>query len=417
MSLAVATDQWYHRYMVRRQGFVFALKTNEREATMLRQFAGCCRFVWNDVLALNDLRHERGDSRMGYSAACGYLASLKTEHAWLRDAHSQPLQQTLKDLERAYSNAFDPKLRARFPAFKKRGRQIGIRFPQGFNLTNNAVYLPKLGWIGYRASRAILGVPKSVTVYEKAGRWYISVLAEREVDVPQHPSQSVIGIDLGVNVFAALSNGEMHGALTPFARLKRKVAHVQRKLSRQTKFSRNWRKTRARISRLHVRIANVRDDANNKLSTMISKNHAIVCIEDLRVVNMTASARGTAAKPGKNVAQKSGLNRAILDQGWAAFGRMLGYKLAWSGGLLIRVDPRNTSRECPACGHISSENRPSQERFLCMHCGRTENADFNAAINIRNRGLVLIQGGTSPGAPVERSTSAAKQETRSGHAA
>ncbi|MHB8703181.1 MAG: RNA-guided endonuclease InsQ/TnpB family protein [Candidatus Tyrphobacter sp.] len=403
--------------MIRRQGYIFELKRNNREATTLRRFAGCCRFVWNELLAMNELRHERGEKRLGYSAACKYLASIKNEHPWLADVHSQPLQQALKDLSRAYANFFDPNLRAQFPAFKKKGQHVGVRFPQGFRITNNAVYLPKLGWLGYRASRKIDGTPKSVTVYEKAGRWFVSILTEREVETPRHPSNAVVGIDLGVKVFAALSTGETIAGPNAFAKLSRRLAHLQRELARRERFSKSWRTTKANISRLYARIANVRADAINKHSTKISKNHAVVIVEDLRIGNMTKSAKGTRENPGKNVAQKSGLNRRILDQGWGAFARMLDYKLAWQGGLLVRVDPRNTSRTCPSCGHVAAENRTTQERFVCVNCGRTANADVNAAIVIRERGLKLIQGETTPGVPVERSTNAVKQETRSGYAA
>ena len=403
--------------MIRRQGYVFELRLNNREATTLRRFAGCCRFVWNELLAMNELRHERGEQRLSYSTACGHLASIKDEYPWLAEVHSQPLQQSLKDLSRAYANFFNPKLRTRFPAFKRKGQHVGVRFPQGFQVANNAVYLPKVGWLGYRASRKIEGAPKSITVYEKAGRWFASILTEREIEVPYHRSDSIIGIDLGVKVFAALSNGEKVVGPNAFARLERALAHLQRRLARQTKFSKNWRRTKNRISRLYVRIANVRSDAINKHSTTISKNHAVVIVEDLRIGNMTKSARGTVEEPGKNVAQKSGLNRRILDQGWGAFARMLGYKLAWHGGLLVLVDPRNTSRTCPACGHVAAENRTTQERFVCVNCGRTENADVNAAINIRERGLALIQGGTTPGVSVEGAKRSLKQETRSGREA
>ena len=392
---------------------MFELKPKIRTISRLRRFLGCSRFVWNEVLAMNELRHDRGEKLLTYKMSCEYLVHLKAEYPWLSDVHSQPLQQTLKDLARAYDNFFNPKLRARPPAFKKPGRHIGIRFPQGFKTTNNAVYLPKIGWIGYRTSRTILGTPKSVTVYEKAGRWFVSILTEREVEMPQHPSQSVVGIDLGVAIFAALSDGQKIGGPNAFARFSRSVAHLQRELSRRTKFGKNWTKTKTKISKLHVRISNVRNDALHKLSTTISKNHAVVFIEDLRIGNMTRSARGTVEQPGKKVAQKRGLNRVILDQGWGTFGSMLDYKLAWNGGMLVRVDPTNTSRTCPECGHVAAENRKTQDRFVCVNCGLTENADVNAAINIRERGLTLIQGGTSPGVPVERSMNATKQETRS----
>ncbi|HVS45611.1 MAG TPA: transposase [Verrucomicrobiae bacterium] len=150
--------------MVRRQGYRFRMKPTLLETECLRRFVGCSRFVWNELLAMNDLRHERREKRLGYSAMCEYLVYLKNENPFLREVHSQPLQQTLKDLAIAYQRACDPKLSARFPRFKKRGRPQGIRFPQGFQIDGSGVYLPKIGWIGFRKSREIEGAPKNVTV-------------------------------------------------------------------------------------------------------------------------------------------------------------------------------------------------------------------------------------------------------------
>lgn len=136
---------------------------------------------------------------------------------------------------------------------------------------------------------------------------------------------------------------------------------------------------------MHHRIASIRKDALHKASMAISKNYAVVVLEDLRVANMSKSAAGTIESPGKNVAAKCELNRRILDQGWFEFRRQLGYKLGWLGGSLLVVDPKNTSRTCSACGHVATENRQTQEAFVCITCEHAANADTNAAINILGR--------------------------------
>lgn len=141
---------------------------------------------------------------------------------------------------------------------------------------------------------------------------------------------------------------------------------------------------------MHHKIANIRKDYLHKISNKISKNHAIVYVEDLKVANMSKTAKGTVEAPGKNVRQKSGLNRAILDQAWYEFRRQLEYKLAWNGGFLVAVPPQNTSRTCPCCGHIAKENRQTQADFECVDCGYTENADVVGAINILNRGQAIL---------------------------
>jgi putative transposase len=166
-------------------------------------------------------------------------------------------------------------------------------------------------------------------------------------------------------------------------------------MSRKVKFSSNWKKAKVRVQRIHIGIANARKDFLHKTTTTISKNHALVCIEDLQVRNMSRSSKGTVEQPGKKVSQKSGLNRAILDQGWGEFRRQLGYKLAWNGGMLLAVPPHHTSQTCPACGHVSKDNRQTQASFLCVDCGYENHADVVGAINVLARGHRVLACGES----------------------
>jgi len=389
--------------MIRLQGYRFRLKPRPAAASLLRQFVGCSRFVWNTILAENETRFEMGDPlTTSYSAFCDRLKTLKARHEFLRGVHSQPLQQTLRDLAGAYQRAFNPKLAAEMPTFKKKQNAQGIRFPQGFKVERNGVYLPKIGWVAFRvtkrtAKRKVLGEVKNVTVRLEAGKWYVSFQTEREVPEPVHEnSGSAVGIDVGVVRFAALSDETFCEGANAFQRHERRLAVLQRRLARKVKFSANWRKAKARITAIHSQIANIRKDQIHKASSTISKNHAIVVMEDLRITNMTASAAGIIEEPGRNVAAKSGLNRRILDQGWGELRRQIGYKLDWLGGTLLLVDPRNTSRTCNACGHVSADNRVAQSAFKCVECGHASNADTNAAKNILGRaGQARIACGVS----------------------
>ena len=202
------------------------------------------------------------------------------------------------------------------------------------------------------------------------------------VEIPKHPSDSEIGIDAGIKCFAAFSDGTMIEGVNSFRKHEERLATEQKKLSRKQKRSQNWKKQKRKLSRLHHRIANVRNDFLHKLSTEICKSHARVYVEGLQVRNMSASARGTIDDPGMNVKAKSGLNKSILDQGWYEFQRQLGYKLDWQGGTLVEVDYRHTSQRCSCCGYTSKQNRLSQAFFRCQACGHEENADVNAAKNI-----------------------------------
>lgn len=375
------------------QACKFQLRPKAGQENLMRRFAGCCRFVWNRALALEKDAYETNGKRLGYCELAGKLKDWKKEYAFLSEAHSQILQQVLKDLDRAYRNFFAK--RADFPRFKKKGGRDAFRYPQGFKLDekNDRIFLPKIGWVRYRNSRRIEGTPKNVTVSLSAGKWYVSIQTEREVPEPAHPSQSAVGIDLGVARFATFSDGSFVSSPHSFRRHEKKLAKLQRRLSRRTKFSANWRKLKAKIQRLHRKTANIRNDFLHKLTTTISKNHALVVLEDLNVQNMSRSASGTLETPGKNVRAKAGLNKSILDQGWYEFRRQLEYKLRWLGGQLRVVPPQYTSQTCSRCGCIDKQNRTTQARFHCLACGFESNADHNAALNILAAGLAVTACG------------------------
>ena len=371
--------------MIIRKGYKFRLKTNAEHERLFRLFSGHCRFLWNKALALQMARLERKTPLLSYQDLAGLLKLWKRseEYGFLQEVHSQAEQQVLKDLDRAL---WDGLKRVKgMPRFRKKGQHDSFRYPQGFEIKGNRMYLPKIGWVGFFKSQDIQGKPKNVTVSRRGRHWYVSIQTEREVSEPVHVSTSKVGIDLGVKRFATLSDGSFYEPLDSFRKLEEKVAKRQRKLSRKAKFSNNWRKQKDKIARLHLRIADVRNDYLHKVSSEISKNHAIIAMEDLRVRNMSTSAKGSVESPGRNVRQKAGLNKAILDQGWYTFRRMLSYKLAWAGGVLELVSPQHTSQTCPECGHVSKENRVSQEVFSCVACGFEENADWVAAINILQR--------------------------------
>ena len=211
---------------------------------------------------------------------------------------------------------------------------------------------------------------------------------------------------MGVKRFATLSDGSHIEPLSSFKRHEKALAKAQRQMSRKEKFSSNWKKAKARVQKIQNRIANVRKDFLHKTTTTLSKNHALAVVEDLQVGNMSKSAAGTADAPGRKVRQKAGLNKAILDQGWFEFRRQLTYKLAWAGGQLVAVPPHNTSRKCPACHHVSADNRMTQAEFKCVACGFEANANHVGAINVLSRWLERDEGQDTAGAPARCASTA-----------
>ena len=373
--------------MMIRKAFQYKLRVNANQDAILVRMAGCKRFAWNKALELNLNRLNQSIPILRYNDLAGFAKLWKQseEYGFLKTCYSQALQQGLKDLDLAFRDAFDPNQPFKhLPRFKKRGKSVdSLRFPQGFKIDQNRVYLPKVGWMKFRQSRAIQGTPKNVTVKKHADGWFVSVQTELDIEKPTHPSTSAVGVDFGVANLAVLSDGTTFLPLkNQLAKYERKLKQAQRALARKVKFSNNWQKQKGRIGKLHRKIARCRHDALHKISTAISKTHAMIAIENLNVSGMTTSAKGTVDHPGTNVSAKSGLNRSILDHGWAIFRNMLEYKQAWRGGEVIAVNPAHTSQQCPECGHTDPSNRLSQSRFECRACGHTQHADWVGARNI-----------------------------------
>lgn len=377
--------------MQRFQSYKFELRPNGGQLDQMRRIAGCCRFVFNQALAIQIQRREQGLPELTLAELCLRLAEWRRrpESTWLGDAPIRSLRQALGNLERAYARY--NRRQAQFPRFKKKGRSDGFRCsdPNELKLdqVNGRILLPRVGWLRYRHSRKVLGRLMNVTVSSSGEKWFVSILATRQVEPPVARGPAV-GIDMGIVRFATLSDGRFYAPLNSFRRHEKALAAAQRALSRKTKYSSNWRKEKSRVQRIHVRIANARGDYLHKISNAISQNHAVVCVEDLRVSAMSQSDGARA---------KRGLNKSILDQGWFEFRRQLEYKLRWNGGRLIAVSPRRTSITCPRCKHVGKENRLSQAQFECAVCGLQENADLVGALNVLRAGHArLACAETSP---------------------
>jgi putative transposase len=329
---------------------------------------------------------------------------------FLKQAHSQAEQQKLMDLSKAFKDFFAGK--KGFPRFKKKGRHDSFRMPQSVRIEGRHIHVPKLGKIRFRKSRDLEGVLKNATFSKRGGHWFVSLQTENELVDPIHSSSSEVGIDMGIVKFATLSTGELVQPIDSFRRLEGQMRTAQRDMARKKRFSNNWKKQKAVITRLHIRIADTRNDFLHKISTAISKNHAVVYIEDLKVRNMSASACGSVQEPGRNVRSKAGLNKAILDQGWFEFRRQLSYKEQWRGGRVIPVPPQYTSCTCAHCGHVSANSRLTQAQFVCVACRHEDDADVNAAKNIMRAGQALsVCGAGSLGPAVKQKPGASRERS------
>ena len=423
------------------KAYKFRLEPNAEQEVILNNLVGSARFVWNQVLAVSFEMFAKNEF-INATNLVNKIMDIKAnpEFAFLKtSSNAVSLQQKIRDLASAWSRFFDSKVHARLKENKKKpkkpkffkladGTEIQLRplmprfkrksdgcdsirlvqFDKYCRVEGNRVKLPNgVGFVKFRKSQEILGTIKNVTISKKSGHWYVSFGTERELEQnPIHPSKTAIGIDLGISILITTSNSEVIKPKNSFKANQIKLAALQRQLSRKVLFSQNWKKQNSKIQKLHHHIANIRHDYLHKLTPTISKNHAMIACEDLKVANMSKSASGSVEKKGKNVKAKSGLNKSILDQGWGMMVNMLEYKQQWQGGLLIKVNPRYTSQTCFKCKHVAKENRRTQAKFECVKCRYVANADFNAARNILAAGHAVwsVEGRCSKGRPLKQKT-------------
>lgn len=371
--------------MLIQRASLYRLEPTAEQAETLAQWAGACRYVFN--VALEQRRDHWRKGNFSFAQQCREVTECRATFDWLAAVPVHALQQALRDLDAAYQRFFAGL--GGYPRPRRKGENDSFRLPDpsylGFKRLSKrigAIKVPKLGWIKCRDWRPLGGDLRNVTIRRKAGHWYAAIQWQSEGSDPAPSELAAVGIDRGVKLFAALSTGKKIAPLHSFRRIEDKLAKLQRRLARKKKFSANWKKQKAKISRLHVQAANARKDFLHKHSTEIAKSHGIVKVEKLSVQGMSASAKGTVAEPGRMVRQKAGLNKSILDQGWSMFKTMLAYKLAARGGRLEEVPAAYTSQTCSECGVVDKDSREDQATFACRHCGHAGNADVNAAKNI-----------------------------------
>lgn len=404
------------------KAYKFKLEPTSEQAEKLAQMAGCGRVVFNDSLEyvlniikksapitdkkalykhLNNLPYkDRKLLKKSFPNSAFLNKQLtswkKLNHrVWLDDAFTDCLQQRQRDFVKALDE-WSKGIRG-FPIWRTRklAHHSTMRFPapkKQISIQNKHIKLPNgLGLVRYYYSQPVIGELRNATVSLNAvGEWYISIMCLIDIELPAHVQGEMTGIDMGIAKNMTLStdccgNKGVFEGVHSFRAYQDKLAIEQRKLSRKVLGSENWKKQKLKVSKLHQSIANIRNDYQNKATTEICKNHAMVICEALKVANMSKSAKGDSENHGKNVAAKSGLNKSILDQGWHELRRQLEYKMRWKGGIYGEVTPRNTSRECAFCDHIEKDNRKTQARFACQSCGHSDNADKNAAKVILNR--------------------------------
>jgi putative transposase len=384
----------------------YRLLPSPAQEEVLRDHCAHARYVWNLAVEQHSHWHPGRTSAPGYLEQCRQLTRARAEHEWLREGPQMVQQQALRDFAQAMAAFFDPENPAGRPSWRKAGRDEGFRVvavkpSEVRRLSRHVgeVWVPKVGWVRFRWSRTVpSGVKSYRATMDRAGRWHIAFTMIPE-PIPAPGNGEVVGVDRGVAVSAALSTGELLCVPSLTSRERKRLLRMERKLARAKKGSNRRGRVRLGIARLKARESDRRKDWAEKASTDLARRFDIVSVENLDVTSMTRSARGTAGAPGRNVRQKSGLNREIMRSGWGLLVRRLEDK---APGRVEKINPAFTSQRCSACGHVDAKSRESQARFVCTACGFACNADVNAARNIAAGHAVTARGGDGVTRPVNR---------------
>ena len=390
------------------KSYKFKVSPTIEQVALFEQWFGCRRFVYNKCANIQIDKLENKQKMLSNFDLDKMITQWKANEAsFLSDTNSQALQQTTKDVKRNVKKFFDDIkkgiIRKKVFNFKKKYDSIqSISFP---NYKNNSKFLNDKK-VFKKAKKVYFQLPKCKTPLEvlKHRNWegsiknltlsksgdcyYLSIQTEQAITIEDNKNISTIGIDAGVKKFVVTSQGEVFKPLNSFRKHEKQLAKLQRKLARCIKKSKNFYRLKKRINKCHKIIAQVRKDYLHKISHYLVNNHATIYVEDLKINNMSKSAKGDEENHGKNVKQKSGLNKSILDQGWSMFFNFIEYKQSWKNNHFNKVKPQFTSQECCLCKSKHKENRISQSKYVCNKCDNKINADLNASFNIEYRGYI-----------------------------
>ena len=386
-----------------RRSYKFLLRPTRRQEIALAACLEDHRTLYNAALEHRRTAYRMAGVTIRYGDQSAELKHIRADDPDGQGRWSFSSQQaTLRRLDKVFA-AFFRRVKAGqkpgFPRFKGRGWFDTVEWPkdgdgcrwdsQPEHPTATYVRLQGIGHVRVHQHRPVRGRVKTISVKREGRRWYVILACD---DVPAEPlpaTGAVVGLDMGVASLVTTSDGEHLANPRHLAATADRLAAAQRDLARKKRGSKRRLKAVARVAALHAKVRRQRLDHAHKAALDLVRDYDVIVHEDLRIANMTRSASGTIDNPGRNVAQKSGLNRSILDAGWGVFLTILAHKAESAGRELIAVNPVNTSRTCARCGHCAAENRVTQAEFACTACGHTAHADVNAAENILRAGLAL----------------------------
>ena len=367
------------------RAYKYRIYPTDDQKVLLAKTFGCCRFVYNWALNMKITAYKERKETFGNVYLTNLMKSeLKAEHEWLAEVNSQSLQSALRNLDTAYRNFFRDTHAVGFPRFKSRKDRQSFQCPQhcSVNFVNGSISIPKAKDIPAVLHRKFKGTVKTVTVsMTPSGRYFASVLVDTAIqELPVTPIQNdtALGIDLGIKSLAVCSDGRTFDNPKNLQGSLKRLALLQKRLSRKRKGSANRNKARLRVARLQEHIANCRKDNLHKITHALTHDSQVrtICMEDLNV---------------KGMQRNHNLAQAVGDASFGMFLTLLEYKCSWYGVNLMKIDRfAPSSKTCGKCGHVYKGLRLSERSWTCQECGTRHDRDFNAAHNIKEFGLKAL---------------------------
>ncbi len=363
--------------MLINRAYRYELDPNNSQRSSLSQHAGVARFTYNWGLEQRIARYKnkQGDERFTDAMKQNKLLNSlkKSQFSWMYETSKCAPQEALRDLHRAFKNFYRGLKSGKkigFPRFKRRGVRDSFRLYGTIRFHERAIQLPRIGKVRIKEKRKCYysGRILSVTVRRRANRWFVSVTVEENILDPKPIRGVPVGVDLGVKTLATLSDGTTFANPRAMGRRLRKLRQLSKSLSRKQKGSKNRERAKFRLTKMYLKVFNIRQDTLHKVTTYLAKSHSKVVIEDLCVSGMMRNRR---------------LARVIADVGFYEFRRQLEYKCQWYGSELVVVSRTfPSSKMCSQCGHRKKELSLSEREYKCEQCGFEIDRDLNAALNL-----------------------------------